>query len=115
MQHDDDSIPVAPQRAMPTSMMSTGVEDLMAAPRTLPLHVLGGELPADLVGHIFVSGSIANPGRPAFSGEGVIYRLDFTGEHVQLKQAILRPPCFRADQALTGSDHGDLLPSTTSA
>lgn len=110
MQHDDDSIPVAPKRAMPTSMMSTGVEDLMAAPRTLPLHVLGGELPEDLVGHIFVSGSIASPGRPAFSGEGVIYRIDFNGEqHTQVKQAILRPPCFRADQALIGSDHGDLL------
>lgn len=109
MQHDDDKIPVAPQRAMPTSMLSTGVEDLMAAPRTLQLHVLGGELPQDLIGHVFVSGSIANPGRPAFSGEGVIYRLDFSGAAVQLKQAVLCPPCFRADQALLGTDHSDLL------
>jgi carotenoid cleavage dioxygenase-like enzyme len=106
--HDDehdDSIPVAPTRAMPTSMMSTGVEDLMAAPRTVPLHVLGGELPPDLTGHIFVAGSIATPRRPAFSGEGVIYRLDFTGDHVQLKTAIHHPPCFRADQALAGTEH----------
>lgn len=108
--HDDDTIPEAPKRAMPTSMLSTGVEDLMATPRTLDLHILSGELPADLLGHVFVAGSIASPGRPAFSGEGVMSRLDFPdGVHARLKQSILRPPCFRADQALLGSEHGPML------
>lgn len=109
--HDDTSIPVAPKRAMPTSMLSTGVEDMLAAPRTLDLHVLSGELPSDLLGHVFVAGSIASPGRPAFSGEGVMSRLDFLQgpARARLTQAILRPPCFRADQALIDSDHSTLL------
>ncbi|MBL9104406.1 MAG: carotenoid oxygenase family protein [Myxococcales bacterium] len=109
--HDDPHIPVAPKRAMPTSMLSTGVEDLYAAPRTLDLHVLSGELPGDLLGHVFIAGSIAAPGRPAFSGEGVMSRIDLLPDpaRARLTQAVLRPPCFYADQALLDSDHSSLL------
>ncbi len=100
-------IPVGPWRAMPTSMMSSGGEEVMATHRTLELRTLGGKLPADLDGHVFVAGSIATPGRPAFSGEGTVYRLDFVAGKVALKQSVFRPPCFLIDHALQADDqHG---------
>jgi carotenoid cleavage dioxygenase-like enzyme len=105
----DTPIPVGPWRAMPTSMLSTGGEEVMATHRTLELRTLGGMLPDDLVGHIFVAGSIATPGRPAFSGEGTVYRMDFTDCEVKLKQAVFRPPCFMIDHALQDSERGGLL------
>ncbi len=102
-------IPVAPRREMPTSMLSSGGEDMMATGRTLELRVLGGELPTDIFGHMFIAGSIATPGRPAFSGEGTVYRVDLLGERVQLKQAVMRPPCFHTDHSLQQSHHGGML------
>lgn len=102
-------IPVAPRREMPTSMLSSGGEDATATHRTLHLAVLDGALPEDLRGHVFVAGSIATPGRPAFSGEGTMYRLDLGAGGVSLKQTVFRPPCFRIDHALQGGDHGGLL------
>ena len=93
-------IPAAPSRVMPTSMLSTGLEDLNAVNRSFELHTLAGVIPADLRGHLFVAGSIANRGRPAFSGEGAIYRFDFAEGRPSLKQALFRPPCFMLDQAL---------------
>lgn len=90
-------------------MLSTGREDVLAAPWTRPLQVLAGELPAQLRGHAFISGSIASPGRPAFSGEGVLYRIDFGAGEVALTRALLRPPCFYADQALEDADDVALL------
>ena len=105
----DAPIPVGPWRAMPTSMLSSGGEELTATRRTLELRTLSGMLPDDLTGHIFIAGSIAAPGRPAFSGEGTVYRLDFADCEVQLKQAVFRPPCFMIDQAIEAGDHGALL------
>ena len=109
MDDPDDTIPAAPARAMPTSMMSSGGEDMMATHRTLELRTLGGELPPDLFGHIFIAGSIANPGRPAFSGEGTIYRVDLEGGAPTLKQSVFRPPCYLLDQAIQHSGRGGLL------
>ena len=102
-------IPIAPRREMPTSMLSSGGEDLMTTGRTLELRVLGGQLPADIFGHVFIAGSIATPGRPAFSGEGVLYRADIEPGRVRLKQAVMRPPCFHADHALQDEHHGGML------
>jgi carotenoid cleavage dioxygenase-like enzyme len=94
---------------MPTSMLSTGGEDVMATDHVLALNVLSGELPTDIYGHMFVAGSIATPGRPAFSGEGTVYRIDIEQSGVALKQAVFKPPCFLADQALQVADQGGLL------
>jgi carotenoid cleavage dioxygenase-like enzyme len=102
-------IPVGPRRAMPTSMLSTGGEDVMATDHALTLNVLSGELPADIYGHMFVAGSIATPGRPAFSGEGTVYRIDIEQGGVALKQAVFKPPCFLADQALQAEQQSGLL------
>jgi len=105
----DTPIPVGPRRAMPTSMLSSGGEDMMATHRVLKLNVLSGELPADIFGHLFVAGSIATPGRPAFSGEGTVYRIDIAAEGMSLKQTVFKPPCFLADQALQAEQTGGLL------
>ncbi len=102
-------IPIGPRRAMPTSMLSTGGEDMMATNRVLELKVLSGALPADIYGHMFIAGSIATPGRPAFSGEGTVYRIDIKAEGMALKQAVFKPPCFLADQALQVDHQGGLL------
>jgi len=96
----DAPIPAAPSRGMPTSMLSTGWEDLEAMDRTLELHTLAGTLPTDLCGHLFVAGSVATPGRPSFTGEGTVYRIDFDPGAPSLKQAVFRPPCYVMDQAL---------------
>lgn len=109
LQPTETPIPVGPRRAMPTSMLSTGGEDMMATDRILSLNVLGGQLPADIFGHMFVAGSIATPGRPAFSGEGTVYRIDISAEGLALKQAVFRPPCFLADQALQVDQQGGML------
>lgn len=105
----DTPIPVGPRRAMPTSMLSTGGEDMMATDRVLRLNVLSGALPADIYGHMFVAGSIATPGRPAFSGEGTVYRVDIAADGVSLKQTVFKPPCFLADQALQAEQQGGML------
>ncbi len=105
----DVTIPEGPRRAMPVSMLSTGGERLMSPKRSLELEVLSGQFPADLGGHMFVAGSIANPGRPAFSGEGTVYRIDFADDGVHFHQAVFRPPCFLVDQALQASNQGGLM------
>ena len=109
MPRSPDSIPAAPHREMPDSMISTGVEELHGAPVTRRLQILAGELPVGLGGHLMISGAIADPGRPAFSGEGVLYRVDFASDGADITRAVLRPPCFHADHALRDSDHGALL------
>ena len=105
----DTPIPVGPRRAMPTSMLSTGGEDMMATDRVLRLNVLSGALPTDIYGHMFVAGSIATPGRPAFSGEGTVYRVDIEADGLSLKQTVFKPPCFLADQALQADNQGGML------
>ena len=105
----DAPIPEAPSREMPTSMLSTGWEDLAAMDRTLELHILAGTLPADLCGHLFIAGSIATPGRPSFTGEGTIYRVDFEPGAPRLKQAVFRPPCYMMDQAVQAGEHSSML------
>lgn len=100
-------IPEAPARIMPTSMLSSGAEDLDCLGRELELTPLAGEVPQDLCGHLFIAGSIAALGRPAFTGEGTIYRFDLSPGRVKLKQGIMRPPCHYADRA--AESFGELM------
>ena len=93
-------IPEGPGRIMPTSMLSSGAEDLDAGPTPpLELVALSGAVPEDIHGHLFIAGSIASLGRPAFTGEGTLYRFDLSPSGVKLSQNILRPPCHYADRA----------------
>lgn len=100
-------IPEAPSRIMPTSMLSSGAEDLDGLCRELELTALDGEIPQDLAGHLFIAGSIAALGRPAFTGEGTMYRFDLSPGKVTLKQGVMRPPCFYADQA--AESYGEVM------
>ena len=92
-------IPEAPARIMPTSMLSSGAEDLDALCREIELTPLDGHVPEDIWGHLFIAGSISALGRPAFTGEGTIYRFDLSPGRITLKQGIMRPPCHYADAA----------------
>lgn len=92
-------IPEGPSRIMPTSMLSSGAEDIDGLSRALELRVLDGALPPDIHGHLFIAGSIASLGRPAFTGEGTLYRFDLAPDKVTLHQGIMRPPCHYADRA----------------
>jgi carotenoid cleavage dioxygenase-like enzyme len=100
-------IPEGPCRIMPTSMLSSGAEDLEGLARELELSAISGQVPEDISGHLFVAGSIASLGRPAFTGEGTIYRFDLEPGRVRLKQNIVRPPCHFADRA--ASSYGELM------
>ncbi|MCY1061365.1 carotenoid oxygenase family protein [Nannocystis sp. SCPEA4] len=92
---------------MPTSMLSSGAEDIDGLAGHLELKVLDGALPPDIHGHLFVAGSIASLGRPAFTGEGTLYRFDLGPERVRLAQNIMRPPCHYADRA--AANFGELM------
>lgn len=100
-------IPEGPARLMPTSMLSTGAEDLDELPRELELRPLAGEVPQDLWGHLFIAGSIASVGRPAFTGEGTLYRFDLSPSGVRLRQNLMRPPCHYADHA--ADEYGEMM------
>ncbi|WP_224189691.1 carotenoid oxygenase family protein [Nannocystis pusilla] len=100
-------IPEGPSRVMPTSMLSSGAEDIDGRADHLELKVLDGALPPDIHGHLFVAGSIASLGRPAFTGEGTLYRFDLGPERVRLAQNIMRPPCHYADRA--AANFGELM------
>jgi carotenoid cleavage dioxygenase-like enzyme len=100
-------IPQGPSRIMPTSMLSSGAEDLDGHRRELELNVLDGALPADIHGHLFIAGSIASLGRPAFTGEGTLYRFDLEPDRIRLTQNIMRPPCHYADRA--AANFGELM------
>lgn len=100
-------IPEGPCRIMPTSMLSSGAEDIDSLARELELKPLSGRVPEDICGHLFVAGSIASPGRPAFTGEGMIYRFDLSPGGVRLKQNIVRPPCHFADRA--AESYGEMM------
>lgn len=100
-------IPEGPCRVMPTSMLSSGAEDIDGQAGHLELKVLDGALPPDIHGHLFVAGSIASLGRPAFTGEGTLYRFDLGPERVRLAQNIMRPPCHYADRA--AANFGELM------
>ena len=92
---------------MPSSMLHA---DVAASP--LQLHVLAGAVPDDIAGHVFVSGVVASPSRPLFTGESVLYRIDFdadAADAVRCTHALLRTPCLCLDEALQADDHGGLL------
>ncbi|MFY0536674.1 carotenoid oxygenase family protein [Nannocystis pusilla] len=100
-------IPQGPSRIMPTSMLSSGAEDLDGHRRELELNVLDGAVPTDIHGHLFIAGSIASLGRPAFTGEGTLYRFDLEADRIRLTQNIMRPPCHYADRA--AANFGELM------
>ena len=73
----------------------------------IDLNILSGALPDDMTGHAFVT--YPHPmgdGSPQFIGDGMVIRLDFEPDRVGLFREVVRTPCFYADVATRGTDHG---------
>jgi carotenoid cleavage dioxygenase-like enzyme len=108
---------------LPTSIMNsdTAEQEFDA----LPLIVVSGALPADLLGHMFVvapSGTNDHPfgsGTPLLNGTGKVYRFDFNRRADQpaageafLSGKLTKTPCYYADQITKEAadhDEGDSL------
>lgn len=57
----------------------------------LGLRVLEGGLPADLRGHVFISGPRVHTGVPALSSNGIVYRVDLDGaDGVRFTSSVMR-------------------------
>jgi carotenoid cleavage dioxygenase-like enzyme len=65
------------------------------------LKLISGKLPADLSGHAFIIGALPYPdGTFIFNGDGMVLRVDLDPGAPRVKTAIMRTPCWHADQAL---------------
>ncbi|UQA63270.1 carotenoid oxygenase family protein [Polyangium aurulentum] len=95
-----DTGPALPRR-LPASVTKAKRDEIDA-----PLHVLSGELPGDLRGHVFVVAAIPfGDGTPLFNGDGMIWRFDFDGAGAAFKSRLCKPPCYWADLAAAGTPH----------
>lgn len=77
------------------------------------LNLKSGTLPDDWSGHVFInspagtvnSGGLPYPagsreqGSPIMNGDGYVYRFDLDAGSVGVQTAIMKPPCFYADEA----------------
>lgn len=57
---------------------------------TCPLALLEGALPTDLAGHVFFESLALQPSDAGFSGDGMVWRVDFDGPVPQLTSRLLR-------------------------
>lgn len=71
-----------------------------------PLKVLKGSLPPDLTGRLFiVAPNPPGAGRPIFSGDGLLSRINFDGDLITYSSRIMRTPCYFAEKAAHNSPH----------
>lgn len=71
----------------------------------LELQVIAGKLPEGLRGHVFSVAALPDERDGyVFNGDGMLYRIDFTGDKVLLKSRIARTPSYFADQATAGTE-----------
>ena len=64
------------------------------------LKLLAGDLPTDMTGHAFTIGSVPMSERgPQVVGDGIVYRLSFESNEVQLKSRLMKTDCYLLDQA----------------
>jgi carotenoid cleavage dioxygenase-like enzyme len=95
-----DTGPLLPRR-VPASATHVNRDEL-----DTPLHVLSGQLPADLRGHVFVVAALPyGDGTPIFNGDGTIWRFDFDDAGAACKSRICKTPCYWADLAAVGTEH----------
>lgn len=91
--------------AFPRSMMRASADEV----DQLELHVVAGEVPADLDGHLFLVapvGSVSSQGLPnsddshVWNGNGLITRFDLQpGGPIKFTSRLARTPCYWADLA----------------
>jgi HAD superfamily hydrolase (TIGR01490 family) len=77
------------------------------------LNLKSGTLPDDWYGHVFInspagtvnSGGLPYPagsreqGSPIMNGDGYVFRFDLGGSNVEVQTALMKPPCYYADEA----------------
>ena len=77
------------------------------------LKVKGGKIPDDWHGHVFInspagtvnSNGLPYPegskeqGSPIMNGDGYVFRFDLQADKVNVKTALMKPPCYYADEA----------------
>lgn len=105
--------------SFPEAGMSVSREELSS----LPLTILGGDLPTDIRGHVFIigpTGTVNSPttaavfpsgsGTSLFNGDGMVYRLDFDQKRgASLTSRMIKTPCYYADAAsVTGTQYANL-------
>ncbi|MFN3198197.1 MAG: carotenoid oxygenase family protein [Bradymonadia bacterium] len=73
----------------------------------LTLNLISGHLPEGLSGHAFVVAPVPYDDVRAtkLNGDGMLYRFDLSPEGVKLKSALLKTPCYYADEATAGTAH----------
>lgn len=85
------------------------------------LNVKEGKLPEDWYGHVFInspagtvnSNGLPYPkgskeqGSPIMNGDGYVFRFDLQANKVKVKTALMKPPCYYADEATKeGNNNG---------
>lgn len=84
----------------PASLMAASRQEL-----DVDLHVISGTLPRDIFGHAFTICALPfASGGPAFSGDGLIYRVDFGRSRPGLRTRLSKTPSWFVDEATRGTD-----------
>ncbi|MFB6352025.1 MAG: carotenoid oxygenase family protein [Bradymonadaceae bacterium] len=103
----DDSPPLAdtgPQLPLrtPNSLMSASREEF-----EFELEVLSGRVPRDAYGHVFTVCSLPfDDGAPIFTGDGMIFRIDFGDGRPRLRARISKTPSWYVDQQTRDRESG---------
>ncbi|MEI8111556.1 MAG: carotenoid oxygenase family protein [Chitinophagia bacterium] len=83
------------------------------------LHILdSGKIPEDMYGHVYMNSPVGTVnaetpipqyledgtqnseyGQPIFNGDGMVFRFDFGGGKIGVKSALMKTPCYYADEA----------------
>lgn len=93
-----DTGPSLPPR-VPASLATASRAEL-----DLDLAVVGGALPLDLSGHVFIACALPQgDGSPQFNGDGLVVRVDLEGGGARLQSRVVKTPCFYADEATRGT------------
>jgi carotenoid cleavage dioxygenase-like enzyme len=84
-----------PGTRFPRSMSTASRREIDVA-----LDVLAGDLPRDLMGHVFTIGSVpTSDDGPQVIGDGMVYRLSLDGASMRIKTGLVRTDCFLLDEA----------------
>jgi carotenoid cleavage dioxygenase-like enzyme len=70
-----------------------------------PLNVVDGAMPTDMAGHVFFESLALGPNDSGFSGDGMIWRVDFDGATPTITSKILRTTDYFMAQAFAGTPY----------
>ena len=94
-----------PGRDQWARMPSAFTRRVTAETPTSPLEVLEGSLPPDLAGHVFFQSLSLLDSDAGFSGDSLIWRVDFDGPSPRITSRILRTTDYLMAQAFAGTNY----------